>query len=112
MDNLKEFIDLIVRYETIEIDEIQDVIDSNVYTDMVYVLQALTGFGAQSTCKLCLACTESCYMCVYGCDYNCTSDISYDLIKNAKNANELLLAYRNRARYMRKYLCDRNIKIN
>lgn len=117
MKNLEQFKALIERYETITLEEIQ-----NVFRNIEYSYswaKELTGFGSMQTCTLCLATKDvsalpvDCKSCVwyftnerhYNC--YCTEQYNYETyiaIGEASNPSELLQAYRNRAEYMREII--------
>lgn len=120
-NNKPEFIRLIERYETITIEEIiassdriqQMAKESKSFATELSiqgwgftVANKLTGYGAASTCSLCIV---SCYNCHYaksttGFIGRCSTFGSYTSIGRAKNPEELLIAYRNRAKEMKDLL--------
>jgi len=121
--NIKEFQALVKRYETITLDEIKEVWNGK-YCNPA---RGLTGFGSKSTCSLCNAALKVCVFCVYGpAHYDSDGELesfacvghenfeSYEGIDNASTPKELLLAYRNRAKHLRKtysqYLTDEALK--
>lgn len=105
--NIKEFKQLIERYESITLEEIEE---KGVYPGL------LTGFGTINNCRLCEKINvyaDNCKGCVYyevtNSKYACNVDRTYETynaISSAENANDLLQAYRNRAKYMRQILTD------
>ena len=116
--NLPEFKKLIERYETITIDEIDESnLDINV----------LTGFGSCHSCNLCKGAGYPkmgfCFNCVWGEIEKVTMDNltspcfigknkrTYNAIDNADSTEELLTAYRNRAKHMRSILKKLNIEM-
>ncbi len=108
MENKQQFIELVQRYETITLSEIQD--EWHLYGNNPYVhdvASALTGFGSRSTCTLCKPISGECKRCVYGKSstgfgcINIKNSRTYDKIENATSAEELLEAFRNRAKHMR-----------
>ena len=108
--NLPEFKALIERYDTITLQEIEDVL-----TDVAWpedAKQQLTGFGKHSTCTLCIAAGrtgdwgETCKGCVYHGDMGCLRHKTYDMICKAETPEELLKAYRARAKYMRTLITE------
>jgi hypothetical protein len=119
MKNLPEFKALIIRYETITIDEIKKK-DCN--------LELLTGFGSCITCTLCKKVgydkkskEESCIYCVYyelnnwlrifGMPCNTRENAeTYNAICKAETPEELLKAYWLRAKHMRSILKKLNIE--
>lgn len=115
MKNLKEFEQLIVRYESIEIDEIKKAFNL-VDSPAMY----LTGFGESDICTLCKAVKSAhfghhCDDCVYGIKYGCNRfpmERSFEMIYESKTPNELLRAYRNRAKAMRKFANTINLKLS
>ena len=114
MKNLKEFKELIERYETITLEEIKTEWkkQKGLHRDNIYIgysaIVSLTGFGSQSTCTLCQATKTDfvhCNDCVYGKSFGCLNDDnekSYDNVENARTPKGLLTAFRNRAEHLRK----------
>lgn len=111
MKNLKEFKELIRRYETINIEEIRKARKKSEYKDGHNVAQSLTGFGGNSFCTLCIAANDNCKDCVYSYNsedwgYHCLNKINrptYDGISKAKTPLKLLKGYRNRAEHLKTY---------
>lgn len=116
MKNLKEFKELIERYETITIGEIRkewkDIKAKKERRSAHYVAQSLTGFGGSRTCTLCVAIDQrrynDCNGCVYFKNYkegfgciNTINEPSYRLVDYAETPTQLLKAYRNRAKHLR-----------
>ena len=113
MKNLTEFKALIIRYETITIEEIQK---AGCNTDI------LTGFSHHGTCSLCLAVNKAgfntnCTKCVYyavnrtqGACYKGAQDKSYYAISFAETSEQILKAYWLRAKHMRGILKQLNIE--
>ena len=109
MKNLKQFNELIERYETIQIDEINSIWLFHSKRSALH----LTGFGSCGTCTLCQAvyddlneepdCTECVWRITFGC-WLYEKGKTYDAIKKCETPAELLQAYRNRAKAMRKFL--------
>lgn len=101
--NIKEFQELVKRYETITLDEIIEKWD-------IDVAELLTGHGSNTTCTLCIAVNRGgdnsvCFNCVYQMPLGCNSDFNADTyfkIHEARTPEELLLAYRARAEHLRK----------
>ena len=119
MKNLKEFKELIERYESITIEEIEAtgdfVIDDAFIRGLSKqsTINKLTGFGLKKSCKICSVIeSDDCKGCVYDIGKNnlglsCVLDQfkeSFDLIRDANNAQELLLAVKQRAKVMREHL--------
>jgi len=128
MKNLKEFKELIIRYETITLEEIKK--EWNIRKDVVgenedvgyytirklnedvgyYTIRKLTGFGSPWCCTLCQAAKTvndivCCDDCVYGESYGCfhnENEKTYQKIEDAKTPKGLLTAIRNRAKHLRK----------
>lgn len=97
--NIKEFWELIDRYESITLKEIkkEPIID-------YFAKKLLTGFGNLNTCTLCHVCRLNCFFCVYGYINACSDksfEESYDEIYDAETPKGLLKAYRNRAKVMK-----------
>lgn len=108
--NVKEFENLIKRYRTITLEEIEK---AGVHP------RSLTGFGAFCTCTLCNKVFEEtfytpdgCKRCVYGSDRYCLRSKTYDKIETASDPYDLWLAFRKRAFYMMKVLRRYNKNLN
>lgn len=116
MKNLKEFKELIQRYETISFEEIENAFSFNYPED---VKKYLTGFGSSETCILCTKfkfdyAHKFCTNCVYGNILNCLHGImkeSFNLIYNAATPKKLFKAYWIRAKAMREFLKSKGIEI-
>jgi hypothetical protein len=101
--NLKQFIALKERYESITLEDIKEVAGEGAVT--YEIKKALTGFGNNFTCSLCCV---RCYECVYNIGQSfrgglCTSgnnEHTYNLLEDAKTPEDLLQAYRLRAKHM------------
>ena len=115
MKNLKEFKKLIKRYQTITLEEIIGAYK----VSPTAAPNILTGYGDVTTCKLCRATTETetpqCDLCVYKATSSslihthnyCVTGINsptYDDIDEAETPEELLTAYRERAKHMKTIL--------
>jgi hypothetical protein len=137
MKNLKEFKELIQRYETITLEEIKETWKENdaklwrkyyyrYSSEGDYVAEDLTGFGSPQKCILCTAIKKKCSVCVWGIDttenswyktdknYSCCkneNEKTYKAIEYAKSPEELLQAFRNRAIRMRERLEELNIEV-
>ena len=102
--NLKEFKALIKRYESITLKEIEEVFDDTyIYTNDP--ANRLTGFGS-SKCPLCkkINVFNECNGCVYTISRGCLKGINketYNAIENADTSQELLNAFRARAKHMK-----------
>jgi hypothetical protein len=116
MENLKEFKELILRYESITVEEIENHVSDG------FVINSITGFGTHNSCTLCKPIKVNCYKCVY-CkafdsevmddkllNYCCRGDAesTYDAIIEAEKPQELKVAFKARANYMRSIL--KNLK--
>ena len=102
MKNLKEFKELIERYESITLEEIEEVWGDNSCGESV--AQELTGFSGVKTCTLCKSVRSNCSECVYkerGWCYKSVNKETYYAISDASTPTELLEAFRNRAKHMR-----------
>ena len=108
MKNLKEFKELIARYESITLEEIEEVWEKSKFISIQgnRVAHILTGYGFINSCTLCKSC-PSCDDCIY---YNgdedppCSSGEAgptYSAIGNSLTSKELLTAFQNRAKYMK-----------
>ncbi len=111
MKNLKEFKELVKRYETIGLEEIERAFILHEQEDFISSVQnSLTGFGKTSTCTLCWVMDDEidCQDCVYSSQRRtykvCTIHKTYDAIGEAETPEALLAAYRARAVYMRDLL--------
>ena len=114
--NIKQFNALIKKYETITLEEVEKGWDNQESgPDAVDVASDLTGFGSLSSCTLCLGAgveeKDDCWKCVYyrkrKDDYlfccNTGKNLkTYYKIEEAMNPEELLEAFRNRAKFLRK----------
>jgi hypothetical protein len=114
-ENIDEFINLIHRYETITLKEILE--KKKKYFVFSLLKTRLTGYGHVKKCTLCLKVDTVCFKCVYekegGCvDYNKKISKSYLKIGSASTPEELLSAYRYRAKVLRKLAEKKNIKID
>ena len=101
MKNIKEARSLIKRYETITLEEIHGAFVSEKNTYIAKKL--LTGFGSLGTCTLCIRVSSLCYDCIYEREKACmygNNEKTYNAIENAKTPEELLEAYRNRAKHI------------
>ena len=117
--NTKQFINLIHRYESITLEEIEEVYNNDPSCALANVL---TGFGSTFSCTLCQICKDSDYQinckesCVYGHYYNkkyaCINDDTYHDINLSVIPEDLLESYRNRAVFMRNILNELKIDIN
>ena len=115
--NVKEFVKLCERYETIKLEEIKKAFENETNPQ-----KKLTGFGCGVTCTLCKAIVSppniwSCNYCVWSLfdddreHFYCVGgdnvrDKTYNNIRNADNPNGLLSAYRGRAKLMRQVMKD------
>jgi len=121
--NIKEFKTLIIRYETITLEEIKIAFAKK--TALEIMKRNLTGFGSKSHCTLCqkigwepgesLDCSKCVYyQIVFDTDfYPCNSNENketYNEIDCAGRPESLIVAYHNRARYMRTILDKLKIK--
>jgi hypothetical protein len=107
---MKVFIDLIKRYETITLEEIQEKWET--------MGNAITGFGSPSTCTLCheyMDPVDGCLPCpwVSLTGHTCSgfkNSHTYSDIYDVGNVLDLLTAYRKRAEYMKQVLKLNNIE--
>lgn len=107
--NLEEFKELIRRYESITLEEINDAWLEGMGAERV--ARYLTGFGDSLTCSLCKAVEICCRSCVYGITNGCLdgkNEETYCNIKYAKSPDELLSAFRGRADHMKKIISENN----
>jgi hypothetical protein len=107
-ENIQAFKDLIEKYEGITLKEIQKCWDAK---DTEEAAKYLTGFGTCMTCTLCRSVHECCTECVYFrkrksdhlyCCNTGENAKTYDAINKAETPEELLKAFRKRAKHMRK----------
>lgn len=109
--NLKEFKALILRYESITIEEIESISETWRKPNI------LTGFGSERTCTLCnnIVVCNDCEGCVWGYYFACSHGLNghtYLAIRGYKNDNDLLIAFRKRANHMRNHLKSLNINFD
>lgn len=107
MDAHQDVIDaakrLVIRYQSITLEEIK-----NIYHSSLEVPYTLTGFGATTTCTLCIAAKENCSLCIYTSlyeRYHCCinyNEKTYDDIEDYKSDEDLLQAFRNRAKHIKR----------
>ena len=110
MKNLKEFKELILRYEGITLEDIENVSGEIFYGNDVS--NKLTGHGASTSCSLCIAVERVCESCVYGKRFACiklNNQETYDAIDEAESQKELKAAFQNRAKHMRKILTEKGL---
>lgn len=122
--NIKELQTLVERYETITLNEIKDKWTKTIYSCAGQInARAITGFGSITTCILCTKTNDenyyscNCFKCVHADNdsirYNgyCSGDIfckrgnnqeTYEKIITATTPKQLLTAFRNRAKHLRK----------
>lgn len=121
MDNLKEFKELILTYESLTIDDIKTHLYANIEPRIS--ARKTTGFGAKDTCKLCIVVHGNCSHCVYIKLAHClcskdTAKATFDAICMATltpdslgTRKTLVKAYHERAKYMRRILEKNHINI-
>ena len=100
--NYEAFVVLIERYESITLTEIKNMGETGEVCNMEDVANLLTGFGERNDCPLCKE--TLCFECVYGGLYNCAEGKNaetYEGISRAETPDELLKAFRARAKHMR-----------
>lgn len=109
--NIKEFKELIERYESITLEEIKEA-----FKNRLYVAKYLTGFRHYKSCTLCVAVKKECNDCVYnefiGCSLIKSLQDSFNRIYMANTPLKLKNAYRNRAKVLREFSKNNNIKID
>lgn len=118
MKNLKEFVELIHRYETVTLEEIKSNWDSDLSS--FNCINSITGFGSLHTCTLCNAVNSkwdklTCEICVYHDKFGCSHGVmesSYDAISESETPEDILKAFRNRAVAMRQFAANNNIDIS
>jgi len=111
MDNLKEFKELILLYESVTLEQLQEETITAVTSNKT-ILEDITGFGSLSSCKLCTAVKAisinkvHCNKCMWKIKTNnvCTDNVNADTyyaIAKAETLEDLLDAIQKRADYMR-----------
>jgi hypothetical protein len=110
MNNLKEFKELILKYESITLEELKDIeSEKNLEEELPsFTLSSITGFGTYE-CTLCTKAKENrpdCKNCIWEIKtgVKCIDTINhntYDRIFNAETFEDLLDAIQKRADYMR-----------
>lgn len=114
MENLKEFKELILLYESITVEKVEI---AKVKLEIAWpvttgrILKELSGFGSTLTCKLCLAIVNTflistCEDCIWKKETNkiCSSGLNFHTYNNmtlAKTNQEIVDACYARAKYMR-----------
>lgn len=107
--NIKQFVELIERYESLTFEEIKKEWERSQYQMGHQVAQIVTGFGGSQTCTLCLSIDGQCLICVYGANdsgYGCLTRShtkTYNDIDDATTPRKLFNAFKRRAAHMRKY---------
>jgi hypothetical protein len=118
--NIKEFKELILRYESITLEEIE-----KSHKENSNYKKSLTGFGNKKTCKLCFGNVLSdCNKCLYAFQggfeelpksyhdsfaqycWKKDNEHTYKAIESATTPQELKAAYKARAKHMRNILKD------
>ena len=113
--NIKEFKELILRYESITLEEIKKhQMKPEFMRAGCFNLSGLTGFGNPDTCTLCKAVDSDCYECAWHDTSNyftsgadCDSGNNEQTFMNiafAETPQELKAAYKARANHMRNIL--------
>jgi hypothetical protein len=104
--NIKEFKELILRYESITLEEIENQLVKE--ENIKIVKRGLTGFGSSLSCILCKPLLNNnapnCQYCVYGNMFKCVDDDTFKEIDEATTPQELKAAYKARAKHMRNIL--------
>jgi len=124
MNNLKQFRELIKAYEEItkeDIEKTAKLIPFDEYSVFYAfdIAKRLTGFGSTHTCTLCKEVLGQCTACTWyhinwyvvegyrelrDDNFPCLYDESYHAIYDAEIADQLLLAFKQRAEYMKNKL--------
>jgi hypothetical protein len=109
--NIKALRELIERYDSLSPNEVNDkwnnitrrLPEDQYGSHACIVANELTGFGKGNTCTLCMAAENICELCVFEELFGCVNKApkTYKAISNAKNPEQLLKAFKNRARYLR-----------
>jgi hypothetical protein len=121
--NIPEFIALKKKYESITHHDIENITPYTTMSQYGFIIaNALTGFGDNRTCTLCLRVKVDCNECVYSklngvfwVGEGCRRDVmeySYFMIRETHNKECLIKAFKTRAEAMRKYAELFNIKID
>lgn len=111
--NLKEFIELIEKYRSITIEDIEEAIDKHGNFDAFGIANVLTGYGFASTCSLCIRaidCNDCAWKVLSGCSCSfLMNGETYELIWSSQNKDDLLTAFKIRADYMEKVLNENKL---
>ena len=106
-NNLKEFVDLIKLYKAVTLEEIKNI--NLVKKAFINKAQMLTGYGDPAVCTLCVS-SDTCDECAWRvltnhvCYDNRKNGKTYNAISNAKTDENLLKAFKSRAKHMKKVL--------
>ena len=120
-DNLLEFKELILKYESIAETDIRELNESEkeisyYFNDFTYILKDLTGFSSNRTCTLCNALNlenitkslseNDCINCIWmkNTKTQCWTQKTYKILETCNTTDELLEAISNRAKYMREII--------
>ena len=109
VNNLKEAKELLEKYKSITLEQLEEAYDEEYLTKTGNViLNKITGFGETSSCILCLAVNEVCENCIYSFRIQERSvpclDKVYNEIYNAMNAEDLFVAIQKRISYLTKVI--------
>ena len=108
--NIKEFKELILKYESITLEEIEKHYNK---LSRKFAHENLTGFGDSETCELCKKVNRDCEICTYAITPGCRrigtchsddNDETFMKIADARTPQELKAAYKARAKHMRNIL--------
>lgn len=118
--NTEAFKNLIEKYESIDLVDIEEEWDEEYFNDGHSVMRELTGFGGCCSCSLCQAVgttrgglewktTCNCQNCMYylvnpNGEYPPCVDDTYEAIDNAETPKELCDAIQDRIKYMKEVL--------
>lgn len=122
MNNLKQLKQLIKKYESISIEDINkvEIVDEFQGHNVAYIL---TGFGnihGNNACILCTAVEGHCFFCIYRNDKSmedtsvcfCLHGMlkeSYEAIRDTNSPESLYLAFQNRANVLKKFIKDNKL---
>lgn len=101
--NIKEFKELIIRYESITLKEILAYKSFPPYNTILRTsaINRLTGFGLCATCTLCIPVKRDCMQCAWTTtlSHGCVEHKTYEAIEEANTPRKLLYAVNQRAQF-------------
>lgn len=105
VSNLKEAKELLEKYKSITLEQLEEAYKENPYACGEKVMCNITGFGKVDSCIICSAVNNRCNRCIYSFrmkeaeDVPCL-DIIYNEMCDAKNSEELYSAIQKRISYL------------